>query len=71
MKAILWNMDHIQKSLVYNPKTRKEKLCVFSSNRKLAFAVSTLGERLPFQLIGLNSKTMSTFLVSLVIEGST
>ena len=58
------------KKFPYFKQARKQKLFVhiFSSNWKPALAVSTLAERLPFQLIG---KTMSTFLVSVMMEGST
>ena len=58
------------KKFSYFKQVRKQKIFVptFSSNRKFALAVSTLGEGLPFQLIG---KTMSAFLVSLMLEGST
>lgn len=73
MKANLWNMEHIQKSVVNQKQGIKQKLFVhvFSGKWKIAFSVSTLEETLPFQLIGSNSKAMSKFPVSLAMEGNT
>lgn len=58
------------KKFPYFKQVRKQNLFVhiFSSNWKLALAVSTLAERQSFQLIG---KTMPTFLISLMMEVST